>query len=226
LQILTKVGYDVCTFYYAFMRSLFLAIGSCAALLAQDPQLAEQSLLTTEAAAAPAADPYVALTLGQNYLWTVHQIFDPGRLFLSGVRGAIDHSDNNPSGWGQGAEGYAARVASHLGNSAVRENVAFAIRAFDHEDPRYFRSPPAGVWKRAGYAISRTFVVRNATGGTMPAYSVLAASFATPFIAQTWRPEPIRGGRELRSGATGIGIEAAGNIWREFWPDLRKKVLH
>jgi len=208
------------------MRPILLAFGSCIALLAQDQPIVEQPLLPTEAAAAPAADPYVPLTLGQNYIWTVHRILDPGRLFLIGARAAIDHSDNNPSNWGQGAGGYAARAASHLGTAAVRENAAFAIRAFDHEDPRYFRSPSGGLWKRAGYAISRTFVARNATGGTMPAYSVLAASFATPFIAQTWRPEPFRAGKDLRSGATGIGIEAAGNIFREFWPDLRKKVLH
>jgi hypothetical protein len=208
------------------MRSVLLAIVICSALLAQDRETAEPALFPASDTAPTAVDPYLPLTLSQNYVWTVHQIFDPTQLMLIGARAAIDHSDNDPSRWGQGTEGYAVRVASRLGVAAVRQNFAFAVRALDHEDPRYFRSPAAGFWKRAGYAVSRTFVTRSTEGGTMPAYSVLAAGFATPFIAGTWRPEPIRGGREIRTGAIGIGMEAAGNIGREFWPDIRKKVLH
>jgi len=204
------------------MRLLFLAIATCSALLAQDQDLVSPA----DPANSTTTQPYIPLTLSQNYAWTVRQIFDPGRLFLISARAAIDHSDNDPSGWGQGAEGYAVRVASRLGVAAVRENIAFGIRAFDHEDPRYVRSPSAGVWSRARYAVSRTFVARNEQGGAMPAYSVLASSFATPFVAEAWRPEPVRGGRVLRSGAMGIGIEAAANVGREFWPDIRRRILH
>jgi hypothetical protein len=58
----------------------------------------------------------------------------------------------------------------------------------------------------------------------MPAYSLLPADFATPFIAQAWRPEPLRTGRELREGALGIGLAAATNIGKEFWPDVSRKL--
>ncbi len=143
---------------------------------------------------------------------------------MASARAALDHSDNNPSGWGQGTEGYALRVVSRLGIAAVRENIAFAVRAVDHEDPRYFHSPSGGVWKRAGYAVKRTFVARSEHGGTIPAYAMLVSSFATPFIAEAWRPEPVRAGRELRTGAVTIGIDAGGNICREFWPDIRKRL--
>jgi len=194
----------------------------CGALQAQNGQIAGQDLDQTDAVVAP--DAYLPLTLGQNYAWSLGQMFAPGRLFLIAGRAAIDHSRNDPSGWGEGTDGYALRVASRLGRVAVRENLAFAVRTLDHEDPRYFRSREVGIWRRSRYAVGRTFVVRNARGGTMPAYSLFLADFATPFIAQTWRPESVNAGREFRGGAIGIGIEAISNVGREFWPDIHKKL--
>ena len=197
----------------------------CGFIRAQDPEPSEQAFTPDPSASTVPSDSYVPLTLGQNYLWTVHQILNPGRLFMVAAGAASDHARRDPSAWGEGSEGYATRVGSRLGTIAVRENLAFAVRALDHEDPRYFRSPPAGVLKRARYAASRAFIVKNERGGTMPAYSSFVADLATPFIAQTWRPEPISAGRELRTGAVGIGLNVVGNIGQEFWPDFRKKLL-
>ena len=190
------------------MRYSLLLLLGCTALMAQDVQDNED---------------YVPLTLSQNYLWTVHQMFNPARLAMIAAKAGIDHSSNDPVAWGQGAAGYAERVASRLGSMAIRENMAFGIRALDHEDPRYFRSTEKGFMKRAGYAVSRTFVARNASGGWMPAYSSLVSDVATPFIAQTWRPEAVTGRRAMRSAGMSVGFDAVSNLGSEFWPDIRKK---
>ncbi len=116
------------------------------------------------------------------------------------------------------------RVASRVGRLAVRENLAFGIRRLDHEDPRYVRSESHGVLSRTRHAVQQTFLARNREGHVMPAYSSLAADFATPFIAQTWHPGVIRGTRELQSGGMAIGMSAFSNICTEFWPDIRKKL--
>jgi hypothetical protein len=138
----------------------------------------------------------------------------------------MDHTSHSPSAWGQGTEGYAERIGSHLARAAVRENIAFGIRALDHEDPRYFRSHDRGAWKRTRHAVGRSFMVRNERGGYMPAYSTLAADLATPFIAQSWRPEPISAGRELRTGGMGLGFDVVQHLGQEFWPDIKKKLRH
>ncbi len=145
---------------------------------------------------------------------------NPARLFLIAARAGIDHEGDDPAGWGQGSEGYAVRVASRVGALVMRENLAFAVRAFDQENPRYFHSQERTAWKRTGYALSRTFVARNAAGGS------LLADVATPFIAQTWRPEAVTGGRALRSAGMSLGFDAVRNVGSEFWPDIRKKLHH
>jgi hypothetical protein len=206
------------------MRLCLLLVLGCSGLLAQEGQQAEQGLGANSLVASPPSDIHTPLTATQQYLWSLHQVFDPTRLFFLAAHAAIDHSRDDPAGWGQGSTGYTTRVANYLARAAVRENMAFAIRELDREDPRYVRSASAGVWKRTRYAISRTLVARNDRGGSMPAYSTLVSNFATPFIAQTWRPEPVSAGHELRSGGLGLGLIAAGNIGQEFWPDLRGKL--
>lgn len=221
------------------MRCLYLTLMISTALMAQsvpeqgDPErgVPEQAWQDEEqdfvSSASPmAGDPYAALTMGQNYSWTLHRIFDPARLFVTGAGAALDHTKNNPSDWGQGPEGYSIRVASRLGAVAVKQNLAFAIRAFDREDPRYFRSGSGSVWKRTRYAVSRGFVARKSDGGAMPAYSTFVSSVATPFIAQTWRPERFDAGRDLRTGGVGLGLNAIGSLGQEFWPDVRRKLRH
>ena len=58
----------------------------------------------------------------------------------------------------------------------------------------------------------------------MPAYSQFVAGFTTPYVAQTWRPGPIRAGRELRTGSLTVSLAAAENMYQEFWPDIKKKL--
>jgi hypothetical protein len=111
-----------------------------------------------------------------------------------------------------------------LGRSFLRQNIAFGVGALDHEDPRYFRIGQGGVWKRTRYAIGHAFVVRNDNGSPMPAYSRFVADYSMPLLAQLWRPEAFRTGRALGIGSALVGSDAAYNIWREFLPDIRKKL--
>lgn len=201
------------------IRGFFLLSLGCILLSAQDLQAVSSDDTTS-------TDPYTPLTLSQNYAWSLHQMIGAGPLFGIAAGAAMDHSTHTPKAWGQGTEGFAERAGSHFGRIAVRDNLAFGIRALDHEDPRYFRSHQHGVWKRTRYAVGRSIMVRNERGGYMPAYSTLAADLATPFIAQTWRPEPISGGRELRSGGMALGFAVVRNLGQEFWPDVKKKILH
>ncbi len=177
---------------------------------AQDGQAVNQDSVSAQLSTTQSVnttDTYVPLTLEQNYMWSLHQMLNAGPLFAVGAGAALDHSRNNPSRWGQGAQGLAERAGSRFARSAARQSLAFGIRALDHEDPRHFHSHSKGAWRRARYAASRTFVARSTSGGDMPAYSTLVTSFATPFIVQTWRPEPISAGRELRSGGIGLGFQ-------------------
>lgn len=82
------------------------------------------------------------------------------------------------------------------------------------------------MWKRTRYAMVHALVARSDGGTSMPAYSRLLADYGMPFIAQRWQParfQTVSAG--LRDGTLAIGIGALANIGREFWPDIRKRLL-
>jgi len=145
-------------------------------------------------------------------------------MFLYTLRGGIDQWRGLPRQWGHGWDSYAVRSTSFFGRSLVRENIAFGVRAIDHEDPRYFPLGQGSRWARVRYAIERTFLVKNDSGGTMPAYSLFVSAYTAPFIAQQWRPEHFTSSHPFKVGSARIGIAVGSDVFQEFWPDLKRKL--
>ncbi len=172
-------------------------------------------------------DPaYVPLTLGEKYQFSLNKVIGTGALTTVALKASMDQMLDRPHAWGPGIDSYAVRTASYFGRSFVRQNLAFGVRALDGEDPRYFRSGRGTKWERSKYAIAHTFMVRNDSGGSMPAYSLMVSSFATPFLANQWRPDRCMAGREVGAGFGGLGIAAGSSILQEFLPDIRQKLRH
>src|SRR5580658_2591223 len=127
--------------------------------------------------AAPATSPgptYAPLNLKQKYLYSMGEIFGPDRLVAVAGYAILDQLGVRPVQWGKRPSSLAVRFASHFGDSLLKHNIEFAVRALDHEDPRYFRSGHGRPWTRVGHAVVHTFVVHNDRGGWMPAYSLAA----------------------------------------------------
>ena len=179
---------------------------------------------------APLSVAYTPLDLKDKYLYSVNQTFTFPKFAIMGIRAGLDHYKHTPNQWDTETSGYAMRFASHLGRSLVREQIAFGVRAIDHEDPRYFRLGHGTIRERTKYAISRTFLARKDDGTWMPAYSRFIASYSMPFIASRWRPEPVRTlPMDLKAGTVGISLGMATNICQEFMPEfkgLKAKLRH
>lgn len=207
--------------------SLMFLTGSAGVILAQNPPPEASS---SAASVAPLTSDqiisraYIPLTLSQKYIYTFDRVLGPGALFADGFHSLVDYGLNKPHEWGTEGGSIGLRAASSFGRSFLRENIAFGVRAFDHEDPRYFRSGHGNVLARTRYAAMHTFMVRSDNGSMMPAYSLFIAGSTMPFIAQSWRPEPFSVGRGFRGGGTIIGLAVVANVWNEFWPDVRAKL--
>jgi hypothetical protein len=198
---------------------------------AQTPLAPEQQVQAVQAppddasaSALPAPAPFVPLTLGQKYLWSANKVFSPGSLFLYNFRAGFDEVLRKDSPWGNQEDSYGVRTASFLGRSFLRQNLAFGVRAFDHEDPRYFVLGRGSRWTRVKYAVIRTFLVRNDSGGIMPAYSLFTAAFGTPLLADQWGLEHRLNPHPLRAGGAGLGIAVGSDVFQEFWPDIKRKL--
>ena len=54
---------------------------------------------------------------------------------------------------GNGADSFSVRMANVFGLSFLRQNIAFGVRAFDREDPRYFRKVKGTGRERTKYCL-------------------------------------------------------------------------
>jgi len=148
--------------------------------------------------------------------------FDPYEFAIVGVVAAIRQAENSYGAFGQGAMGYAQRYGSAFadqvdGNLMVGGVYPTILKT----DPRYFRLGRRRLGHRFGYAISRVFVARKDSGGSMfniPEFMGNATAIA---ISNVYYPASDRSFTSSFSGWTvQMGIDAFGNELKEFWPDV------
>jgi hypothetical protein len=100
------------------------------------------------------------------------------------------------------------------------------VPALTHEDPRYYTLGHGGFFRRAGYALSRVVITKTDSGGASFNISEIAGNGMEAGLANFYYPAEER---SLQNTAVNWAsqLEAAGlnNLVREFWPDIRHKVL-
>jgi len=100
------------------------------------------------------------------------------------------------------------------------------IPALTHEDPRYFTLGQGGFFRRTGYALSRTFITRTDSGGRSFNWSEVGGSALEAGLANAYYPPEERGfSQTFRSLGTQMESAALNNVAKEFWPDVRHKLL-
>jgi hypothetical protein len=98
-----------------------------------------------------------------------------------------------------------------------------------NQNPEYIPSGKQGFGKRALYAVSRVFITQGDNGNTQPNVSRLAGIATASALANTWeRSTPghdrIGVGPTFKRMGSSIAFDMARfTIFREFWPDIRKR---
>lgn len=142
-------------------------------------------------------------------------------VFIAGIGQA---TNSNPS-FGQGMEGYGKRLGTAYADFATQNMMTEGIfPTLLHQDPRYFRRSSGTGRSRLIYAISRLFITRADSGSHQFNYSEIAGGAASLAISNAYYPD----GRTVRNnlGRYGLqlGFDAASNVLKEFWPDLKRKL--
>jgi hypothetical protein len=143
--------------------------------------------------------------------------------FLAGIGQA---SNDNPS-FGQGMQGYAKRFGAAYADFAIQNFMTEGLfPTMLHQDPRYFRRRVGSSRSRLTYAISRLFITRTDSGKHQFNYSEVVGGATALAISNVYHPD----GRNFKAnvGRYGIqlGFDAASNVLKEFWPDLKRKLPH
>jgi hypothetical protein len=173
------------------------------------------------------SEPSSPMTGRQRLKFYLNSTFGINPILRTSAVAGINQARNNVPEWGQGTEGYSIRFASSFGRRIIRNTIHHGIGSLLHEDPRYYPSGRSDVWSRSLYAAGQTFITHNDTGDTCFAYSRMLGTVSSIYLSREWYPERNRTVSEyLTSTATSIGFDAAINIFREFWPDVKRWLSH
>jgi hypothetical protein len=145
------------------------------------------------------------------------------------IAGESDAAKDTPE-FGHGGAAY-GRYFWHTFVDQTSENymVEFIVPTVTREDTRYYTLGPGGGsgWKRAGYALSRAVVTRNDAGKDTFNASEIIGSGAAAGISNFYYPRSERTfSNTADKWSVNVGVDAAGFMIREFWPDLNHFLFH
>lgn len=155
----------------------------------------------------------------------VDRIVTPTAWLGAGLAAASGQLGNDPIEWGQGMAGYARRYGSSVGDTAARNMLAFGLDSALRQDPRFFRSKQTGFWPRAKDAMLQTLITRTDSGGRTFATWRFGSAYGAHLVSYSWRPDSVRTvGRVFTGGSTTLASDTVSNLFREFWPDIKKRL--
>jgi hypothetical protein len=138
---------------------------------------------------------------------------------------ATQWTTGNPPQWSQGFPGYGRRLLSGYSRQVIANTIALGVAFAANEDPRRRPTGENGVWKRGLYAARGAFVSHNASGGLMPAYSRIVGAYTAGFVSNAWYPAPYSNFHSaLYRGSTALASDIVWQEFKEFWPDVRRKL--
>uniref|UniRef100_Q01P40 Lipoprotein n=1 Tax=Solibacter usitatus (strain Ellin6076) TaxID=234267 RepID=Q01P40_SOLUE len=175
----------------------------------------------------PTLHPYKPLTVSEKFAMGARDSFDYGAVVLALAAAGIGQAENSNPSFGQGTQGYARYFGTAYGDVVIGNMFTTSIYpSLLHQDPRYFRRATGSTWSRLGYAMSRIFVTQADRGHSQFNYSEFLGNATAVGIANAYYPDNRKLGDNFSRFGIQIGLDMAGNIIKEFGPDLTRKRNH
>ena len=144
---------------------------------------------------------------------------DPVTFGITGFIAGVQQAQNDFSGYGQGAQGFAKRYGASYANMVSSTFIGSAILpSLLKQDPRYFYKGTGTKRSRVLYALANAVICKGDNGHWQANYSSILGSLAAGGISNLYYPAKNRDGAELtfENALIGVGATAAANLLQEF----------
>jgi hypothetical protein len=204
------------------MKPLFLAV-----LVLSPVALIAQTYTDSIFKAAPDPNNTESLTVEENLHIHLMRAIGPRSLLGDVFAAGLNQWKNDPGSWGRDADGFAKRFGSQAGRNGVREALGFGLDAALHTDPRIYRSTRTSFKGRLFDSLSQVVITRTDSGGHTFAVANVGSAFVAGQVQTIWMPA---NDSHVKDGLVDAGVmllgDATRNVFREFWPDIRRKLHH
>jgi len=153
-------------------------------------------------------------------------MIDPVTFALVGASAGVQQAQNDFSGYGQGAQGYAKRFGASYADNATSTFIGSAILpSLLKQDPRYFYKGSGSTGSRILYALANSVICKGDNQRWQPNYSAILGGLASGGISNLYYPAKDRGAALVfESTLIGTGETAVINLFQEFL--VRKLTPH
>ena len=157
-----------------------------------------------------------------------HDSFDYGSFVLAAVQAGISIEGNSYPEFGKGVVGYGRYYWRTLLDTAD-ENfmVGGVLPVVLHQDSRFYTLGHGSIPHRMLYASTRVLITRQDNGSEAPNFSEIIGAGAASGISSTYYPERYRTWTKVgQKWLTSVLIDGANFTFKEFWPDINKRLFH
>ena len=178
-------------------------------------------------ATADASEEGTVLTAKQKFTIAAKDSFGYPVVVLSAALAGIGQLTDREPSFGQGVKGFAHRLATNYADQSI--DTMFTQGVYPvllHEDSRYFRRGAGSVLSRTGYALSRMMVTHKDAGGWGFNYSEWLGDASAVAISNAYYADDRTPGANSKKLLMQVGTDGLSAVLKEFWPDIRRKVLH
>jgi len=172
----------------------------------------------------PSLYNYEPLTSREKFKIASEDSLDRGTFVLGALFGGLGQLTDSNKSFGRGGAGFARYFGASYGDLLIGNYMSEAVYpSILHQDPRYFRRGAGSGRSRFAYAISQIFWTHRDSGGSQFNYSEWLGNSTAVAISNAYYPDQRSAGSSISKLAMQIGVDAVGNVLKEFWPDLRHK---
>jgi hypothetical protein len=166
------------------------------------------------------------LATHQKLQLAVDESIAPSRLLSSAFTSAIYQARDSFPGYGQGWDGYGKRFGASIAtNASYKAFGTFLLPSMLHQDPRYFVKLQGRPRTRIFYALSRVIITRTDSGRQTINISGLLGGIMAEGLANSYVPDEERtSGKTFQRFGIRVGWSALGNVVKEYWPNISKRL--
>jgi hypothetical protein len=160
----------------------------------------------------------VPLAPRQKFELAWKTMIDPMTFGITAAVAGLQQAQNDFSGYGQGAQGYAKRYGAAYADTVTSTLIGGAILpSLFKQDPRYFYKGAGSKRSRLLYALANSVICKGDNGHWQANYSGLLGGLVTGGISNLYYPAKDRDlNVTFENALIGIGASAAANVLQEF----------
>lgn len=146
-------------------------------------------------------------------------------ILSSGFYGNLTNSDPK---YGTNADSFGERVGASALHQATSRLISDSfLPILLHEDPRYYRQAYGSYGSRTDHALRRIFISQKDSGGQTFNFSDVLGRGMSAALTQAYYPDrSVSAAVVFRSWGVSLAALGGGNMFEEFWPDVKRKLFH